>query len=183
MFAAIRNNDRVGLALFTDNVERFIPARKGRKHVLKLIRELLHFQPESILTDIDTSLRYISKITRKRSIIFVISDFMSDSFDHSLKMLRKKNDVICVNIRDDREESIPDVGYIMLEDEESGEQVMVNTSDPEFRKEYRNLAEKSSKELDMDFKRTRTDVINLRSDEELVVPLKKFFRLRMRRVR
>ncbi len=182
MFAASRNSDRVGLALFSDKLEKFIPARRGRRHVLKIIRELLYFEPDSGLTDIDKSLKYISKIIKKRSIIFIISDFMSPDFSSSLKLLKKKNDVIAVNIRDIREEEIPDVGYIMLEDEETGEQLVVNTSSPEFRKEYERNVNKSIKALESNLRKCKVDIIHIKSDEDFEVPIRKFFKLRMRRI-
>ncbi len=183
MFGAARNNDRVGLALTTDTLERFIPARKGKRHVMKLISELLTYSPKSRGTDLATALRSFSKIIKKRSIIFIVSDFLTDDFSKPLRILGRKNDCIAIRIWDTREHNIPDVGYILLEDEETGEQVMVDTSDEDFRKEYAKIVHRDDHRLDLVFRRAGADVIVLSDDEDIEVPLKSFFRMRMRRVR
>ena len=120
-FAAMRNNDKVGLLLFSEKAERFVPARKGKKHTLKVIREMISHKPKYKGTDIDKSLRYLSNVLKKRSILFIISDFLSKDFSKPMKVLKNKHDVIAVNINDIRELEIPDIGYIELEDEETGE--------------------------------------------------------------
>ena len=181
MFAAMKNNDNIGLFLFTNKIEKFIPARKGRRHCLKLIRELLNFKPEEKTTDIHNSLKYISKIIKKRSIVFVISDFMADNFYKPLKIMKNKHDIICINMNDIREQEIPDVGYIRLQDEETGEQVLVNTSDKEFRKNYTKLVKEKNSILKNKLQKIKIDMIQLLSDEPFEIPLRKFFRLRERR--
>ncbi|MCK4736623.1 MAG: DUF58 domain-containing protein, partial [Methanophagales archaeon] len=121
MFAAMRNNDNVGLCLFTDRVEKFVPPRKGKKHILKLLRELIYHEPKSKTTDIRTALSYLNKVIKKRSIIFIISDFLTPDFEKPLKQLKSKHDVILVDMADVHEEDIPDIGYAFLEDYETGE--------------------------------------------------------------
>lgn len=181
MFAALRNNDKVGIALFTDKVERFIYPRKGRKHVLKMIREMVYFKPENKRTDIKNTLDYMSKVIKKRSIIFIVSDFISEDFSKPLKLLKNKHDIIAINMYDIREVQLPDVGYIELEDEETGEQILVDTSDPEFRAEYAKLADERTKELHQSMKKMKIDMIEIRSGEQFDAPLRKFFIQRLKR--
>ncbi len=183
MFAALRNNDRVGLCLFTREVERFIAPRKGRKHILKLIRDMIEFNPKEKTTEITPTLVFLSKVIKKRSIVFILSDFLAEAnFEKEFKMLRNKHDVIAVNINDIRESIIPDVGYIELEDEETGEQLLLDTSDEEFRREYSNIIKKRNKELNNKLRRLRIDLVQLKSDEPFEIPLKRFFRMRERRM-
>ena len=181
MFAALRNNDKVGIALFTDKVERFIYPRKGRKHVLKMIREMIYFKPENKRTDLKNTLDYMSKVIKKRSIIFIVSDFISEDFSKPLKLLKNKHDIIAINMYDIREVQLPDVGYIELEDEETGEQILVDTSDPEFRAEYAKLADERTKELHQFMKKMKIDMIGIRSGEQFDVSLRKFFIQRLKR--
>jgi uncharacterized protein (DUF58 family) len=182
MFAAMKNNDNVGLFLFTNNIEQFIPARKGRKHVLKAISTLVRFQPESTTTDLRESLRYISKVIKKRSIVFVISDFFDTDFVQPLKLLKNKHDVIALRIIDQRELEIPDIGLIELEDGETGEQLLVDTSDEEFRKNYIEQIQKHEQKLLHQLRKIKIDMVRILTDEPFEIPLKKFFKLRMQRV-
>jgi uncharacterized protein (DUF58 family) len=182
MFAALKNKDNVGVFLFTDEIETFIPARKGKKHILKMISKIVQFQPHSKKTDLKNALVHISKVIKKRSIIFIISDFFDDDFMHPLKILKNKHDVIALRIIDQREKEIPDVGFIDLEDEETGEQILIDTSDPEFRKNFYELMQKKEQILISNFRKTKIDYINILTDEAFDIPLKKFFKIRMRRV-
>jgi uncharacterized protein (DUF58 family) len=183
MFAALRNNDRVGLCMFTSGVEKYIPPRKGKFHILRLIREMIEFVPSVKTTSLIPSLTFLSRVVKKRSIVFLISDFFTDeNFHKQLKLLKNKHDVIAVNINDIREAEIPDVGYIELEDEETGEQMLLDTSDKEFREGYVKLIQDKNKELSDKFKRLKIDLVQLKSDEPFEVPLKRFFRLREKRM-
>lgn len=182
MFAAMKNNDNVGLFLFTDKIETFIPARKGRKHVLKSISTLVRFHPESTTTDLQGSLKFISKVIKKRSIVFVISDFFDTDFAHPLKILKNKHDVIALRVIDKRELEIPDVGFIELEDGETGEQILVDTSDEQFRQRYREQIQHHEQELVHILRKIKIDMVRILTDEPFDVPLKKFFKLRMQRV-
>lgn len=181
MFAALRNNDNVGLFLFTDKIEKFIPAKKGKKHILKLIREMVTYEPKSKTTDINKSLIYISNVLKKRSILFIVSDFYSADFFQPLKILKKKQDVIAIRIHDERELNIPEIGLIQLEDEETGEQLLVDTSNLEFQKNYNEIILKTRKEIDSYFKKMKVDVLEILTNESYAIPLKKFFNIRKKR--
>jgi len=178
MFSAMKNNDAAGLFLITDKLEKFIPARKGKKHILRLITELLTFNPESKKTNLLEPFKSVSKIIKKRSIVFVVSDFFSDDFSKPLKVLKKKNDVIAVRIMDKREKEIPDIGYIELEDEETGEQILVDTSDESFRENYSKIIKENDKKLESMFRKYKIDFIEILTDESYEKPLKKFFKIR-----
>ena len=180
MFAALRNNDKVGLALFTNKVEKFVPPRKGKKHMLKLIRETLYFRPESKTTDIKATMEYLSKIIKKKSIIFIVSDFIADDFSRPLKYLTNKHDSIAINMHDARELELPDVGYIELEDDETGEQMLVDTSDPDFRAEYARLASERFSKLRESLRKMRIDMIEIQSGKRFDAQLRKFFSQRIK---
>jgi len=182
IFAASRNNDNVGVFLFTDGIEKFIPARKGRKHMLKTISTIVRFQPQSTKTNLASSLEYISKVIKKRSIVFVISDFFDEDFLRPLKILKNKHDVIALRVIDEREQEIPDIGLIELEDEETGEQILVDTSDEEFRQRYREQLQLHEETLFHSLRKIKIDVVNILTDEAFEIPLKKFFKLRLQRV-
>ncbi len=181
MFSAMRNNDNVGLFLFTENIEKFIPARKGRKHILKLINSMVSFQPKNKKTNIEKSLSQIANIIKKRSIVFIISDFYNQEFTKPLKMLKKKNDVIAIKINDNRETKIPDIGLIQLEDEETGEQILVDTSDQTFRENYEKIINKEEERLKKIFNKNKIDTIQINTDSNYELALKKFFKMRKTR--
>ena len=182
MFAALRNNDNIGLCLFTDTVEKFIRPSKGRKHALRLLRELISYEPKSRKTDINQSLAYSGKFIKKRSILFVISDFISGDFEKPLKFLKGRHDVVLLNISDSVEHGIPDIGYVFLEDEETSEQVLVNTSDESFKKAYSSLIKKKISLLSSKMKKLRIDLVHLNTNEPFEIPIRKFFRLREKRM-
>ncbi len=182
MFSAVRNNDNVGLFIFTEGIENFIPARKGRRHVLKLVSSLVSHNPQSKKTNLEKSLSYVANIIKKRSVVFIISDFYNQNFEKPLKILKRKNDVIAIKISDIREIQIPDVGLIQLEDEETGEQILVDTSDETFRKNYEKIILKEEERLNKMFKKNKIDVITIRTDEPYEIPLKRFFKIRERRL-
>lgn len=183
MFAALRNNDRVGMCLFTSEVELFIPPGKGKKHILKLLRELIYYEPKNKITDIQTALSYLNNLIKKRSIIFIISDFLSPDFERPLKQLKNKHDVILVDIADVREAHIPDIGYAFLEDHETEDQMLVDTSDPEFRERYTALVKAKRDDLLARMKRVGVDIIQINTNEPFYIPLQRFFMMRERRVR
>lgn len=182
MFAALRNNDRIGLLLFTNEVERFIPARKGKRHALLLIREMVEFQAVSKNTEISSALGFLSRVAKKRGIVFVISDFFSENFERELRLLKNKHDVIAVNVNDIREEQIPDIGYIELEDEETGEQLLLDTSDKHFREEYVKSIKKKNNDLKQLLTKLKIDLVQLKSDEPFEIPLRRFFKMREKRM-
>jgi len=179
MFAALRNNDRFGVFLITNRVERFIPARKGRKHLLQVLNSIVSFTPDSPKTDLQNSLVQISKIIKRKSILFIVSDFIDESeFLKPLKILRKQHDIIALKITDQREKEIPDVGLIELEDEETGEQILVDTSDDNFRSLYSNLISENESQFISNLRKIRIDTLSLLTDQNYAIPLRKFFRRR-----
>jgi uncharacterized protein (DUF58 family) len=179
MFAALRNNDRFGVFLITNKVEQFIPARKGRKHLLQVLNSIVSFTPDSLKTDLQNSLVQISKIIKRKSVLFIVSDFIDESeFLKPLKILRKKHDIIALKITDQREKEIPDVGLIELEDEETGEQILVDTSDDNFRSLYSNLISENESQFISNLRKIRIDTLSLLTDQNYAIPLRKFFRRR-----
>ena len=181
MFSAMRNNDNVGLFMFTDDIEKFIPARKGRRHVLKLISSLVSHQPQNKKTNIEKALSYVSNVIKKRSVVFVLSDFYNQDFAKPLKLLKKRHDVIAIRVNDTRETEIPDVGLIQLEDEETGEQLLVDTSDESFRKNYAKLMNEEETRLKHVFNKNKVDKISINTDIPYELPLRKFFKIRQTR--
>jgi len=181
MFAALRNNDGIGVFLITENVEKFIPVRKGRKHVLHLLEILSAFMPNSKKTNLKKPLEQVSKTIKRKSIVFVISDFIDKSnYLKPLKILRKRHDVIALRIIDPREKEIPDIGMIELEDDESGEQILVDTSDEEFRNSYRKLIVENDLQFLTNMMKNKVDTISLLTDQDYSIPIKKFFKRRLR---
>jgi uncharacterized protein (DUF58 family) len=182
MFAALKNKDNVGVFLFTDKVETFIPARKGKKHVLKAISKIVQFKQESNKTNLNQSLKFISKVIKKRSIVFILSDFFDKNYIKPLKILKNKHDIIALRVIDEREKEIPDVGLIELEDEETGEQLLLDTSDEDFRNNYLKIMQQEEQKIIDKFRRNKIDIVNILTDENYVIPLKKFFKIRIMRL-
>jgi uncharacterized protein (DUF58 family) len=180
-FSAMKNNDKVGLILFSDRIERFVPPRKGRTHVLRIIREVLSFEPEGKGTNIKSVLEYMNNAIKKRSIVFLISDFMDSGYERILKIVGKKHDFIGVVLTDEKENLIPRIGLIKMQDAETGEERYIDTSDKEFQKWFiRSRLEnfESRKSL---FIKSRLDSINIQTNQSYIKPLIDFFRLRERR--
>src|SRR5262249_37628256 len=132
-FSAIKNNDKVGLVIFSDHVEKFVAPRKGRRHVLRVLRELLYHRPQGRGTDIGAALEYLAHVQRKRAVTFLVSDFRDEGFERPLAVAGRRHDLVAVRLGDAREETLPQLGLVELEDPESGERVVVNTSSPAFR--------------------------------------------------
>jgi len=168
-----------------DNIEKFIKPRKGKRHVLRVLRELVYYEPKNRLTDTNKTLTALNNILKRGSILFIISDFIDNpkNFEKPLKFLKLRHDVVLINLTDVNEVEIPDVGYIYLEDEETGEQVLVNTSDKEFRKIYVNEIKKINSNITKDMKKLNVDMIPVSTDKPFYVPLRNFFKIRERRKR
>ena len=182
-FAATTNNDRVGLLIFTDRVELFIPPRKGRRHVLRLIRELLAFEPQGIGTDIKLALDTINRVLKQRSIVFLVSDFLADtaSYGWVLAVTNKRHDLVAVDLDDPLEREIADVGLLALEDAESGELVWVDTGSAAWRKAFgEEVAERTAVKRRM-FNRAKVDRIGVTTANDYVGALAKFFQRRVER--
>jgi uncharacterized protein (DUF58 family) len=180
-FSAIKNNDKVGLIIFSDHVEKYVPPRKGRRHVLRVLRELLYHEPVGRGTDISAALEYLSHVQRKRAVTFLVSDFRAQGFEKSLAVAGRRHDLVAVRLSDPREEEIPPLGLVELEDPESGERVVVNTSKPAFRVAFKGVNASRRASLDRTLRRSRVDVIDIRTGEPWVKPLMRFFQGRMRR--
>jgi uncharacterized protein (DUF58 family) len=181
MFAALRNNDSIGIFLFTEKIEKFIPARKGKKHVMQILSSIISFQPKSKTTNLKITLIQVSQILKKRSILFIVSDFF-DSSDYSkpLKILRRKHDIILLKIVDLCEQEIPQIGLIELEDKETGEQILVDTSNPVFLKNYKETVLNNELQFMSTLGKLKLDCIKILTDENYEVPLRKFFKKRIR---
>ncbi len=181
-FSAIKNNDKVGLIIFTDKIEKFIPPKKGRGHVLRLIREILYFRPTGVGTDIAHALEYFNKVVRRKSVVFLVSDFLSSDFYKPLQIANRKHDVIAMKITDPREATFEDVGLIELEDVETGEVYVIDTASKAFRRDFAAKAEEDITELKRNFRLIDLDFINIRTDQSYIIPLFNFFKMRERRL-
>jgi uncharacterized protein (DUF58 family) len=181
-FSAIRNNDKVGLILFSDHVELFIPPKKGRLHTLRLIREILYFEPKGKGTQPAVALQYMNQVLHRRSVVFLISDFQAPDFSRELSVSSRRHDLIAIPIIDPREEELPDVGLLTLEDAETGEQIEIDTSNRATRLGFLKAADTQASERLRDFRRKRVDAISLKTDQDYVPALRAFFRTRERRL-
>jgi uncharacterized protein (DUF58 family) len=181
--SANRNNDRVGALLFTDRVEHVVPPGKGRRHMLRLIRDLLAFEPVGTGTNIGVATEYLAKMLRHRSIIFIISDFVGAEYERPVKLLAQRHDVVAVTVEDPRERELPDIGLARFVDPETGETVDVDTSDRAVRESYEAVVGEEADSRRRLFRRLGLDEIAVRTDRGYVEPLMRFFRLREQRGR
>lgn len=182
-FSAIQNNDRVGLVIFTDEVETYVPPKKGKKHVLRVIRELLYFQPGRKGTNVAEALDYLNRLSVRRSVVFLVSDFRSSAFESALRAAKRKHDVIGISVRDPREETLPDVGIVEFEDAETGEEVLLDTSDAETRQIFEESFKNESKARAEMFRSIGVDTIDVTTEEPYVDPLMRFFKTRATKIR
>jgi len=182
-FSAIRNNDKVGLIIFTDKIEKFIPPRKGLRHVLRVIREALYYKPEGRGTDIKGALEYLNRVTKRRTISFLISDFIDKDYKKILSVSNKRHDIVAVSITDPREIDLPDAGIIKLNDAETKEGFYVDTGDAGFRRSYKRDALSRSGERKKLLSSVNVDNIEIRTDTPYTKELIKFFKARERRLR
>ncbi len=176
--SAIKNNDKVGLTLFTDGIEKAIPPRKGSRHVLRLIRELLYCQPIGTGTDLRRALEHLNRTAKRRSVVFIISDFQDGDYEQTLRVARRKHDIIPIVIGDPRESEMPNVGLVRLQDAETGEVVTLDTSSRKNRELFSKLSGRQSEERDNMFRRLRLDPIHLETGCDLIDPLHKYFHKR-----
>lgn len=181
-FSAIRNNDKVGLILFTDRVELFIPPKKGRSHTLRAIREILFFEPAGRGTDPAMALDYLNKVVTRRAVVFFVSDFQTGDFSRALGVSGRRHDFIAIHIQDEREKVLPNIGIIALEDAETGEQIEINTGDNTTRRRFADLAEAQYAELTRTLRRNNIDAISLRTGDDYLPALRSFFKKRERRL-
>jgi len=177
-FSATQNNDKIGLILFSDEVELYIPPKKGRSHVLRIIRELIEFHPKSKNTNIAEALKFLSNVMKKKAIVFVLSDFIADDYDHTLKIAAKKHDVTGIRVYDKHEESIPNLGMVQMQDEETGELMLVNTASKKVRVNYGKFYSEKVNYYKDSFNKSGAGVIDCRVDESYVKKLLGYFKRR-----
>jgi len=180
-FSALKNNDKVGLILFTDKIEKFVPPRKGRSHVLRIIRDVLSFEPEGKSTNLKAALEYMNSTIKKRSIVFLLSDFIDSGYEKILRIIGKKHDLIGVVLNDKRESEIPKMGLIKLTDAETGEERLVDTSSIKVQNRLKEVRKNMMEHRKSLFISSRLDSIEVQTGDDYVKPLVQFFRLRERR--
>ena len=183
-FSAIKNNDRVGMILFTDQIEHFVPPKKGRKHVLRMVSDVLDFRPEGRKTNLGEALRYLSRAASRKTITFVLSDFQAppESFDHALRVVARRHDLVPVIIRDQMETELPDLGLVLVQDLETGDDIWVDTGSRKVRAKFREKTEADKKALIDLFRKMRIDAIQVETGGSYVKALVQFFELRARRL-
>lgn len=177
-FSATQNNDKIGLILFSDKVELYIPPKKGRYHVLRIIRELIEFHPKSKQTNIADALKFLSNVMKKKAIVFMLSDFIDEDYNQTIKIVAKKHDVTGIRIYDRREESIPNLGMVQMQDEETGELVLVNTGAKKVRRNYEKFYREKVDYFKDSFTKSGAGVIDCRLDESYVKKLLGYFKHR-----
>ncbi|NCO62328.1 MAG: DUF58 domain-containing protein [Flavobacteriales bacterium] len=177
-FSATQNNDKIGLILFSDQIELYIPPKKGRSHVLRIIRELIEFEPKSKKTNIAEALKFLSSVMKKKAIVFVLSDFIADDFQHTMKIAAKKHDVTGIRVYDKREENIPNLGMVQMEDEETGEFMLVNTASNKVRLNYGKFYHDRVNYYKDSFSKSGAGAIDCRVDESYVKKLLGYFKAR-----
>ena len=180
-FSAIRNNDRVGLLIFSDRIEKFVPPRKGSRHVLRVIRELLYHRPEGTGTDIGVALEYLARVQRRRATAFLASDFIASGYERELAVAARRHDVVALCVTDPAEREFPRVGLVEIEDAESGELVLVNTSSRAFRERFRNRIAEERALFERTLRRSGVDLVDIETGRPYVRPLMRFFQERLRR--
>ena len=186
-FSAIQNNDKIGIIFFSDTIEKFIPPKKGKSHILRIIRELIEFKPQHTKTDIGGALRYLTNVIKKRSICFIISDFIENkvnqksTMDDALKIANKKHDLVALQIYDEREKELPDAGLVRFRHAETGEIKTIDTSNKEFRMNYKKNWDLKQRQLAESFARSGVDNASIRVDQSYVQPLMLLFKKRGRK--
>jgi len=181
-FSAIKNNDKVGVLLFSSEVEKYIPPKKGKSHILRVIRELLYYKPKFRGTSINSALDFLLKVAKRRSVVFLISDFVDSNYWTSLKMVNKKHDIIGVRLYDPSEAELPDLGLVKVIDPESEKEFWINTSRYQDRIDYNNTFNNRISELQSQCKKIKFDIISISTQEDYVEPLMDFFRRREKRI-
>lgn len=177
-FSAIKNNDQVGLLLFSDQVEHYIPPKKGRAHVHRILRDILFFKPKRVRTNMNLALQHVKAVLKKRATIFVISDFMDEQFEAPLKSLGYKHDVIACVIQDQAELVLPRLGLVDMQDAETGEVITIDTNDKQFRKQYEDFVKEKSNERKKQLIRAQVDLVQMKTNEDFSKPLVAFFKQR-----
>ena len=181
-FSAVKNKDKTGLLIVTDGVEKYIPVKKGRMHVLRVVREILYYEPRGRTTRLAAALEYLHQILTRAAVIFIISDFFDEGYEKPLKVLSRKHDVIAIHLQDRREYDLPPLGLAEFQDCETGRRVLVDTSLPRLRKQYAETSARWKERTDRLFKTLHVDKIEIAAEASYVEPLMKFFKLREKRL-
>jgi uncharacterized protein (DUF58 family) len=182
-FSAIRSGDKVGLILFTDKIELYVPPGKGNRHGLRVIREMLSFRPEGKGTDVGGALDFLSRVQKKKAVVFCISDFFDEGFDNPMLLTSRRHDLVAANIIDPREQSMPDVGLVELEDAETGQAHWVDTSNNAFRRAYKRRAQLRQEKLKTSFARVGVDSLSIEAGQDMTLPVIRFFQERAAKLR
>lgn len=177
-FSATKNNDKIGVILFTDQIELYIPPKKGSSHVLRIIRELIEFKPQSKKTDLTQALKFLSNVMKKKAIVFILSDFMTDDYERTMKIIGKKHDVTGIRVFDQREEEIPNLGMVQMQDQETGELLLVNTKSKSVRRNYAVFHRERVNYFRETFSRSGAGAFSTRVDENYVKKLLGYFKRR-----
>lgn len=177
-FSALQNNDKIGLILFTDKIELFIPPKKGKSHVLRIIRELLEYEAQSQQTDLVQALKYLTNVMKKKAIVFVLSDFITEGYADTLKIVARKHDVTGIRVFDEKEETIPNLGMVQMKDEETGEFLLVNTASKKVRSHYHTYYRQRVEAFTDAFRKSGAGVVDCRVDESYVKKLLGYFKRR-----
>ncbi|MFA6599413.1 MAG: DUF58 domain-containing protein [Candidatus Omnitrophota bacterium] len=181
-FAAVKNKDKTGLLITTDKVEKFVPVKKGKTHVLRVVREILYYEPEGLGTHLEAGLQYLNNFLTRTAVIFIISDFMDSGYEKSLKILSKRHDVIAIHLEDRRENEFPAAGLVELEDRETGRRRLVDTSSKELRSTLAKEAAQRRERLDKLFKTLGIDRIQIAAESSYIEPIMRFFKVREKRL-
>ena len=177
-FSALQNNDKVGLVLFAQTIEKYIPPKRGRSHLLRIIRELLEFEPQTSKTSIGTALEFISSVLNKKAIAFLLSDFIDNDYQRQLRIAAKKHDLTGIRVYDSKEEEIPNIGLTLTRDAETGKLDWINTSSKSVRNQYQDYFKKLGRQFELEFQRNNAGVVNCRTDESFVKKLLNYFKTR-----
>jgi len=180
-FSALKNNDKVGLITFTDDVEKYVPPKKGKNHVLRVIRELLYFEPKRAGTNLRTALEFLNRVTTRKAVVFLVSDFMDRGYEQALRVTCRKHDVIPVTLTDPRELELPPMGFVEAEDPETGERMIIDTYDLGVRNTYMLLAQHAQEQRDWLFRSMKLDAIHIRTDQPYLQTVISFFHRRASR--
>lgn len=180
-FSAITNNDKVGAIMFSDHIEKYLPPKKGKQNILRIIRELLNLTPVRSGTNLSEALIYLNNIEKKRAIVFVLSDFMAEGYQQALTIAAKRHDIIGVHIFDDREKNLPDVGLLHVEDAETGQKRLIDTSDANIRTQYASYFESNKERFKKDFALAKSDTISISTEEDYIKAMQVFFKRRSKR--
>lgn len=177
-FSAMQNNDKIGLIFFSDQIEKYIPPKKGKSHVLRIIRELIDFRPQHLKTNVGQSLKFLTNVIRKRCTAFVLSDFQDSNYEDALKLANKKHDIVALQVSDPRESTMPDVGLVNMLDAETGESMWVDTADRSVRKAFEIHAKKQEEQIRQACSRSGVDLAMLQTDRSYIQPLSNLFKRR-----